>query len=752
MRCAFDAVTVIARAVVLLALGLQGFTARPASAQEQAAVQGIIAQTNTGRPLEDVAVTLESGGKVAYGTFTNQNGVYRINNVQPGTYTLRSKFIGYASHVQKVTLKGGQRLTVSFRVKETPVALQGMVVHPQQGAAIKQLGRQVVTPQEIRAVPVPGGSGDLASYLQTLPGVVTTGDRGGQLYVRGGLPAGNEVLVDGIPIYEPFHILSFFSVFPEDLVSSADFYAGGFGARYHGRTSSVLDVHLREGDPNRFRTTASVSPFLASAVVEGPGGGATWLASVRHSLVQQTSPTLLGSREPMSFQSELLKMTSGHDYRCSLLAMHTADRGQIDPKVSQSYVAWNNKLVGLKCVTLRPNGQRVEANWSYSGSSSEAVTYGASKLRSSIWRVQNDTHASDVFGGIPVEGGYEVYVEVMDYDLSELFADQAKSSDGIFGASVYGEAELPIGPNLNVKPGVVLLAAPYAGVEPRLRASWTPFGAAGGTLQGALGIYRQSVVGTSDMRDVGSVFTAWMSAPDGKPLEALHAILGWQQSLGDGFNGSVEGYYKRLRNIPVPVWQSIAEFTTTLGRANGTVYGADARIELRRPHFYGFIGYGYDWTLYRAAQAAFADWFGQPVQSYHPAHDRRNQINALATFDLGGFKLSARWQFGSGLPYTQPLGFDEGFDFSKGLYDVHTDPGTTRLVLNKPFTARMPAVHRLDVSVQRAFDLSAGKLTLQAGAINAYDRHNMFYYDLFTGHRLDQLPLAPYLSVTFKSR
>jgi hypothetical protein len=723
-----------------------------ASGQEQAAVQGIVAETNTGRPLQDVAVSLETDGKVAYGAYTNQNGVYRIEGVAPGAYTLKSKLIGYATHEEKVTVKAGQRLTVSFRVKQVPVTLGGLVIRPQQGAAIKQFGRQTVTPREIHAVPVPGGTGDLVSYLQTLPGVTTTGDRGGQIYVRGGLPASNEVLVDGIPIYQPFHILSFFSVFPEDLVSSADFYAGGFGARYSGRTSSVLDVHLREGDPDRVRTTASLSPFLASAVVEGPGGGATWLASVRHSLIEQTSPTVLGAKEPISFQSEMLKMTSGKDYRCSLLAMHTSDRGQIDPNVKQSYVSWNNKLVGLKCVTLRPNGQRVEGNWSYSGSSSAAVSYGASKLRSSIWRVQNDTHASDTWGRVPVEAGYDVHVEVMDYDLSDLFADRAIHSDALFGASVYGEAELPIGSSLKVRPGVVLVASPDPGVEPRLRASWTPFGASGGTLEGALGLYRQSVVGISDMRDVGSVFTAWMHAPSGGPLQAVHAILGWQQQAADGFGWSLEGYYKRLRNIPVPVWQAVAQFTTTLGRANGSVHGADARIELTRPHFYGFIGYGYDWVLYKASQAEFADWFGKPVQSYHPAHDRRNQVNALATWDVGDFKVSARWQYGSGLPYTQPMGFDEGFDYSKYLYDVHTDLGTTRLLLDKPFTGRLPSVHRLDVSIEHDFDVASGKLTLQAGAINAYDRRNMFYYDLYTGHRLDQLRLAPYVSVTFKSK
>lgn len=725
-----------------------------AQAQQQAAIQGIVAESNTGRPLAGVAVALEADGKVAYGAHTDQNGVYHIDDVRPARYTLRTRLIGYREHVETVALMADKRLTVNFRLDQVPAVLNGMVTNPEQGAAVKELGRQIVTPDQIRAVPVPGGTGDLVSYLQTLPGVTTAGDRGGQVFVRGGLPAENEVLVDGIPIYQPFHILGFYSVFPEDLVSSADFYAGGFGARYHGRTSSVLDVHLRDGDSQKFRATGSLSPFLADAVVGGPmGQGASWIASVRHSLVQQTSPTLLGTPMPVSFESELVKMTSGQNEGCSVLGMHTADRGQIDTEVKGSHVSWDNRLIGLKCVTLRDNGQRVEVNWSYSGSGSAAVTNGASNLQSSVWRVQHALHVNDLLGSIPVEAGYELYDETTHYDLSELFADQVnRSFDVVIGASGYGEADLSRGRNFHAKPGVVLVAAPTFGVEPRLRASWTPFGPSGGTLQGAFGVYRQNVIGISDMRDVGSVFTAWMKPPEGGPLQATHEILGWQQPVGNGFNWSLEGYAKQLKNIPVAEWQAAALFTTTLGRADGTVYGSDARVELSRPHFYGFVGYGYNWTMYRSAQAGFADWFGQPVQSYHPAQDRRHQVNALATTDVAGFNISARWQFGSGLPFTQPIGFDEGFLFSRNLYDVHSSLGTSRLVLDKPFTGRLPAVHRLDLSVERDFDLSMGRLTIQAGAINAYDRQNMFYYDLFTGHRLDQMPLAPYMSLTLKTR
>jgi hypothetical protein len=196
----------------------------------------------------------------------------------------------------------------------------------------------------------------------------------------------------------------------------------------------------------------------------------------------------------------------------------------------------------------------------------------------------------------------------------------------------------------------------------------------------------------------------------------------------------------------------VAQFTTQLGRADGRTWGADVRLEYASPRVRGFVGYGYGWTLYEASQREFATWFGEPVQRYHPPHDRRHQVNAILSLDLGAFTASARWQFGSGLPFTRPIGFDEAFDFTRDLYPVRTDLGTTRLLLDKPFTGRLPPVHRLDVSLERAFSMSFGQVVLQVGVINAYGQQNMFYYDLFTGRRLDQLPLAPYASVTLRSR
>ena len=87
-------------------------------------------------------------------------------------------------------------------------------------------GLQTVRAAGIRRIPAPDAGGDLASWLQSLPGVVALGDRGGQLFVRGGTPAQNLVLVDGLPVWQPFHIVGFFSAFPHDLVSTGDFMRG----------------------------------------------------------------------------------------------------------------------------------------------------------------------------------------------------------------------------------------------------------------------------------------------------------------------------------------------------------------------------------------------------------------------------------------------------------------------------------------------------------------------------------------------
>lgn len=730
---------------VALALLLAG--AVPAAAQS---LHGIVSSSATTAPVEGALLTLTASGGEVHSVLSDRNGFYQIGGLRPGTYSLEILHLAHTPFAATLTFSAGEAINLDPRLEAAAVELEGVTVSSRGSAAMRNLGRQEIRSPELRLAPVPGGSGDLASYLQTLPGVTTTGDRGGQLFVRGGSAAENLVLVDGIPIYQPFHIVGFFSVFPSELLRSADFYPGGFGARYNGRTASVLDVALRDGDASALRTSASISPFVAEVMAEGPAGvNTSWIVALRRSLLEETSETVLGRHQPLNFESQLVKLsaTDGENLRCSILALRTADEGRLDPAESLSRISWENQVVGGRCVTSFERILRLfEATFSYSSLGNEAVSRGSSGFRSRIWRMQHDAHTTSMVGAFPIYAGYQLYSEQTSYDLRELYGLHMGDGD-IFGVSGYLEMSLPLG-RLEIRPGVVLMGEPGTAAEPRLRASLRPFGRESEVIHGAVGLYHQDVAGTSDLRDVGSVFTAWMETPDDAPIEAWHGLLGWQQTLGANLSWSVEGYYKRLRSLPVPVWRAVTQFTTTMGSADGEAYGVDARVEYASPALHLFAGYGYGLTEYQAGQKEFASWFGEPIQSYHPPHDRRHQLNVAGSGRLRGFDLSARWQLGSGLPFTRPLGFDEAFDFSVQPYDVSQDRGTTRMILDRPFNARLPVMHRLDLSIGRTFRLGPLELELQGGAVNTYDRRNLFYYDLYSGRRVDQLPLAPYVAIT----
>jgi len=735
---------------MLLALAIAVALPRGVAAQP-GSVQGIVFDEAEGRPLAGAVVALERSGVEVRSVGTDRNGLYLMGAVPLGEYILRVRYLGYAVHEQPIAVRSREGITVSVTLSLAPLLLEGVQVTSVSGSVERDLGGQRITPGVLRRIPTPAASGDLASYLTVLPGVVATSDRGGQLFVRGGTHTENMTLMDGVMVYQPFHILGFFSVFPESLISSVDFFAGGFGARYSGRTSSVMDVQMRDGDRTRYEVTGAVSPFLVEATVEGPirRNEISWMASVRRSIIDRTSPSFLGTEEPLNFASDFVKISSTGESggRCSAMFLRTADSGRLDVNARDSYVSWSNLAAGGKCTGIFGGIMRfVEVNAGYSAVENESVIRGNSRLVSNKKMLHLELNSTHLFRGHRIDTGYFVRQENMTYDLRELFRIEERSG-GFVGVGGFFELTVPLGERGVFLPGIVGTLYPSMSAEPRLRVSWRPRRYPGGELTGALGVYRQDVVGISDQRDASSIFIVWKETPQGRPTTSTHLQVGWEQAHDQGVRWAAEGYFRRLKDVGVPLWGVAAEFTTDLGLANGKVFGLDLRAEYDRGPLYGFIGYGWSWTQYEFAQDPFLAWFGEPVQRYHPPHDRRHQVNALATFDVGGFNLSGRWQIASGLPYTRPIGFDESIDYRFGIPDVRRQFGETRMVVERPYLGRLPVVHRLDLAVERTFNLAFLDFRVQAGAINAYDRTNMFYYDIHTMSRVNQLPFVPYLSL-----
>ncbi|MCW9705407.1 TonB-dependent receptor [Fodinibius salsisoli] len=743
---------------ILLCCALTLWKANHARAQ-QASIQGIITDAASGQPLEAANVFLKNlADETARGMATDGNGFYQISNIRPGTYLFRITFVGHIPYQDTLTLKANSRQNINIGLQTDTEELDEVVVSLKQTTQV-EAGRQRLSASDLGRVPTPGGSGDLAGYLQTLPGVVSTGDRGGQLFIRGGTPAQNMVLIDGTLIYKPFHILGFFSAFPEDLVSGADFYAGGFGPEYTGQISSVIDVKMRDGDRNQTKGSASLSPFLGEVTIEGPlkKGKSSWIASTRRSLVEQTSSTILGEKQPLHFESQYLKMSffGEGNSRCSMMGMRTYDRGRLDP-VEDNVFKWRNLVLGGRCVVL-PEGSDLlfDMNAGISHITNSAGSANNPERSARATRFNLDVKLTQYSGSIRFDYGGFLHVNSLNYDMSERFGGPQTDSEHLPSLGTFIQSTIPIGDKMQIKPG---LALSYhrnnypVSLEPRLRLSWHPWGNDQQSFHAAVGRYLQPISGITDRRDAGSVFTAWMPSPLGSSqMEAIHVLGGWNQSLDNGLNISVETYYKKLDHLPVSAWSSIARFTTDLALADGMSYGSDIRLEYAGNSWNAFLGYGYSHTEYETSQGHFDEWFGSSTQQYHPTHDRRHQLSSQLNVDLRSFTVGLSWQFGSGLPYTRPLGFDDLLRFKEKLPNVKEEYGTPRVIMNKPYNGRMPPFHRLDISLERSFRFANSQLTVKGGAMNTYNRTNLFYYDVYDHEQFNQLPIAPYLSLKFET-
>lgn len=735
---------------------LAAVSSPPAIAQSQnVTLRGFVVHAETGQPLAGANIVLQrlDTREPPDGTAASRNGYYYLSGLAPGRYALRVSFVGYQTRRDTLRLSGREeRITRTIELRPAEQTLEELVITGRgSGATSQKAGHQRVAPEDLARIPTPSVSGDLAGYLQSLPGVVSVGDRGGQLFIRGGTPDQNLILMDKMQVYRPFHIVGFYSAFPQELISSAEVYAGGLPARYSGRLSSVIDVEMRGGNQERIETAATAGPFLAGLRAEGPlyDDALSFLTAARFSQIERTAPTVLGQEQPTTFNDQFVKLQHTTDTgRCALTGLHTYDRGQIDPERNDVF-RWSNYVFGGRCVAFGSGASSlvdVSINSSYVRNAVGAG--GAPEREASLWDVATKVDIVHPLGGKEVRGGFQIHLNKPTYSLGEKFQGVRTGSEVLLSLNGHLGATLPIGQNFELRPGLAMtLPFDYGlSVEPRLRAQWRPFGTSAHEVNAAFGLYRQTLAGLSDERDLGSTFTAWMPAPlDQNRPYAWHAILGWRQQIGP-FGLTAEGYYKDLGNLTVPIWSATARFTTELTAAEGTSWGFDLRGEFQRGSVYAYLGYGLSWTRYTAAQDNFGTWFDTAIQTYHPPHDRRHELNAILSADLGFATADVRWQLGSGLPYTKPFGFDV-FVRLRDLEESPRSYGTPRLLYEKPYRARLPAYHRLDLSLQRDFEWNVAHLTAKTGVINLYDRQNLFYFDLFTQRRVNQLPLVPYLAI-----
>ncbi|MEM1120311.1 MAG: TonB-dependent receptor [Bacteroidota bacterium] len=734
-------------------------------------IRGNVFDAETGEPI--IYCNLQLSG-TNLGTTTDIDGFFSITNVPEGQYQLVATYIGFDSLSLPITLRADQILYQRINIKPNSVQLSTVDISAKKEVARSEVkvSELQVSPQQILALPSIGGQADIAQYLPVLPGIVFTGDQGGQLYIRGGSPVQNKILLDGMTIYNPFHSLGFFSVFETETIRSVDVLTGGFNVEHGGRVSAVVDIKTREGNKKRFGGNVSANPFQGKVLLEGPiakldeekGSSLSFLLTGKHSYIDQTSPNLypyavendsLGL--PFNFTDLYGKLSfvGGNGSKINLFGFNFQDQVNFEGLAN---LDWQNVGGGLQ-FKLIPNSSSsiVNGNFSYSDyqiglieSDNQPRTSGITSFNAGINFVYFGKQ-SEVNYGFEINGFRTNFEFISFLDLTiEQFENTTELSGFIKYKKQWG--------NLIIEPGV--RGQFYASLgtfsfEPRLGLKYNindqlRFKMAGG-------LYSQNLISTVNERDIVNLFVGFLSGPDEsifKPnstertadrlQKANHIVAGLEIDLGKNVELNIEPYLKDFGQLINLNRNKLTPRDSDYAVETGKAYGVDFSIKYENSNWYL-------WGTYSWGKVNRDD--GEQV--YPTIFDRRHTVNLLGTHTFGNdqsWEASLRWNLGSGFPFTLTQGFYTFNTFEDGIStDVLTDNPDLGIIFDENRNAgRLPYYHRLDASIKKTIRFSRyAKMEVIASMTNAYNRENIFFFDRVRYERQNQLPILPSLGVTF---
>lgn len=719
------------------------------------------------------------------GGTTNLDGYFQLSEVPQGMQQVTVSFLGYEPTTVEVKVFKNKPTTLKVFLEESVQMLNTVNINVERAQKKIKVNTAVVSlsPKTIETFSA-GGDPDLMKALAVLPGVVTTGDQGGQLYIRGGAPIQNLVLFDGMIVYNPFHSIGFFSVFDTDVLQSANVYTAGFGAQYGSRNSSVMDIKTRDGNRSEIKGKAYASTFMSKLLIEAPIGpkdengvaNNSLFVSGKSSYLRQTAPVLYPYVQtrfgglPFNFNDLYGKFTtqSKSGSKLSAKAFNFSDAVLLD---SAKGIQWDSWGYGANFVVIPPaSATLIEGDFAQSQYYIESTENPDQPRNSTINGFNGGLDFTYFIGKADeVKYGLDLIGYNTDFNYTNslgLSLNQQESTTELGGYFNYRK----VGPLLILEPGLRLHyygSLSELSIEPRLGLKYNitedfRFKASGGK-------YSQNLVAANSDRDVVNLFYGFLSGATDLPSnfrdreitsklqKANHAVAGFEYDLGDHWDINLESYVKDFSQITnvnrnklyedVPSYSDRPEILRKdFIVERGLAYGYDAVLKFEKGRYYF-------WGVYAWSKVTRDDG----IQVYAPNFDRRHNINLVGNVKMGKEErwfLSVRWNLGTGFPFTPTQGYYPGIDFLDPLgnpdinFDYTTANGDPSVLYGELNSNRLPTYHRLDASLKYSAPTKYGQFECTIGATNMYNRSNIFYYDRVEAERVDQLPIMPTISTS----
>ena len=711
----------------------------------------------------------------SFGALSDAKGAFVINKIPKGKYAVKVSFLGYNDIIDSIVVDKDAVITKRYSLVPASTTLEAVQIQGEGQRKEQETRTSVisVTPKDMSKMPSIGGQPDFAQYLQVLPGVISTGDQGGQLYVRGGTPVQNMLLLDGVLLYNPFHSIGIFSVFDMDIMSSADVYTGGFGAEFGGRISSVMDIKTRDGNKKHISGKIDMSNIQSQVLLEGP------LVKLKDDRKTALSFILSGKGSYLEPASKFFYPYVGEDglpysfwdlYGKITLSTRNGTKWNVfgfnfNDKVNYSSIAtysWNNWGIGTNFLIVPGDVPiTIEGALAYS-------KYDC-QLDDKLFQPKNSTMDGFTFnlgfnyylGKSVLNVGVETVGFNTAYTYYTNFGSKVDIDDHTTDISFFAKFKYNVRNKLLLEPSFRLqyyYAVGEASPEPRLALKYNILRNLRFKLAG--GLYSQNLIAVTSDQDVVSLFNGFMSSPvsssllpptmlngtdtiKGRLQKSQHIIAGLEYDPIRQISINVEGYFKNFSQLisanRYKMFDADNEFIWEKGRA----YGGDVTVKYDDKGFYVWLVYSLGWVKRTDG-----------VVSYNPHFDRRHNVNLLVSYSFGkrrSWQVDARWNFGTGFPFTQTQAYYPHYVPSTINDDYVSSNEDVYFLLADLNQARLPHYHRLDIGAKKKFHLGErNSLELSISFSNIYNYRNIFYVNRISNEIIYQLPFLYYFGLTWR--
>ncbi len=736
------------------------------------------------------------------GTVTNTFGFYSLT-LPEGEKDINFSYVGYQSYTKSISLNADQSLNISLSSSVDMEQIE-IVAEKQRNVAEETTMSTVELPiAQIKRLPALLGEVDVLKALQLLPGVQSGGEGQSGLYVRGGSPDQNLILLDGVPVYNVSHLFGFFSVFNADAIKDVKLIKGGYPARYGGRLSSVLEINMKEGNTKEFKGTGSIGLIASKLTLEGPLGSekTSFLISGRRTYIDQILRPFIqkqfeedGNEGGTGYFFYDINAKVNHKFsdkdRLFLSYYGGSDQfffnsKQQDGNFFENSLGWGNTTAALRWNHLWTPKMFSNATLTYSEYDLDTEvgvgTDFSEDILDEAFRLGYDSGIDDVAARIDFD-----YIPTPDHfirfgvsGIRHKFRPGSFSlfnqGDGITFDTIIGqksivaleydayvEDDFHIGEKIKVNGGLHFSAFDvndkfYASLQPRISARILL--ANDKSIKLSYASMRQ-YVNLLSAEGIGLPTDLWVPSTERLlPQDSWQVAAGYAFKLTSDLDLTIEGYYKEMSNLvsfkegsglfEVNDWQDRLE------QGSGTSYGAEFFLQKKAGRLNGWIGYTLSWTDRQFENI-------NSGEAYPFRYDRRNDVSIVVQYEISDrVNISGAWVYGTGNAVTLANSNYEA-KFVNGNFNSSTIIEHYKQKNNY----RMDGYHRLDLGINFTKQKNRHSRTWSFGAYNSYNRKNPFFifietdteFNTTTGEQTTEqtlkqasiFPIIPYATYKFE--